>query len=523
MNKSPEQFELNEKTQLYLPAGVDASRPWTSSISHQEILGQREVIGVDGHGSIRNESSSIDISLDDEKLDNSINNMLDPKNIIDLKEKLENKASRLADESTFSFDKRLDKDGELTKGKKDLRSSLKASLIDEYTQLGADKESPREIPETVMSDISRMLDMSFDELESRIVEDDKPEQMDQLQTMDPNEGLSQNPDWTTLKPEINTRVRNQADFDIASNLMGEAIFNGDSEQFEKAYKFLQNEVIADRLITGEKHEKFEDEMSRLREKLESNKVANRPDSSVQLPPPPASINNDGSVASGSSNNRPIPVPIFIKTNDDEPVAVILPDSPSPTEPGVEINNKRRNKIIKALVGAAAVASVFGIGAWLAERNNDTASEVLQPEPTEVTETSSPETTVATDETSPETTEADVQAEEIAALEQSIKDRTVQVSDTTSDKGDTPWDKATELYGDQASIRLIQAAEAVAADGIEVSWSADPYTSKTAQLTINGSNDPSIIWQFLSTRLAKQDVSNYLANVEAAESALPATE
>jgi hypothetical protein len=557
MNKSPEQFKLNEETQLYLPVSVDAKQPWAATTSHQELLGQREVFGVDGHGSIRNESSDIG-SQYNEKLDDSIKHMLDPKNIIDLKEQVENKLSKRIDESTHAIDKRLDKDGQSRKDKLELRSAIKKSLIGQYTQIGASEESPREVPETVINDISRMLDMSFEELESNIVSKN-PEQNHletpknpNISTVNTEDNTDEVSDWTKQLPDISTRVRDQAKDEEINSVMINAVKSGNSEQFERAYRYLRNEVLADKLLTGSKHENFENEMATLRNIMESNagKTNDNP-----LPPPTGTPVETGDTPivirdesadfeddSSSSNDLP-----QIIVHDDNSEILDLSDgsidqmplaeeSDSSNEENPKRKFTRRQKIAAGSLALLATgALLFGITSRNdSSNNNEPTTTITEDEPVD---TIAPSQDVldqlqeidaeAEEQSSEENSDnADVTEEELAELEQSIKNRTVEVADTQSDSGNTPWDKATALYGDQASLRLIQAAEAVAADGIEVSWSADPYTSDKAQLFINGSNDPSIVWQFVSPRLAKEDVVNGLENLvanEAGEQVLPVTE
>ena len=174
---------------LYLPTGVHGSPAYADRPGVQELRAQNEddVFGVDGNGSIRNESvGDKDAEKKAEDLERSIDDMLDPKNVIDLKEKLENKSEKLQREKQLPVDGRLDKDGAKHADKVNSREDLKQSLINSYTQVGSDPENPRDVPEKVKNDISRMLDMSFDELEAKMEDAKVKPNGGTINTTDPN-------------------------------------------------------------------------------------------------------------------------------------------------------------------------------------------------------------------------------------------------------------------------------------------------------------------------------------------------
>ena len=174
---SPSNFEKHELPgggELLLPANAqEPGELWTpNNVSvtptEHELRAQREVMGTDGHGSIRNEHPENPAVDPEAKQEKNFDDMLDPRNVIDLKAKLERQLAKKKEESQFSFDGRKDKDGSQHARDNEARDSLKEALIKSYTQTGAEEDSPRDIPETITGDISRMLDLSFDELEGRV-------------------------------------------------------------------------------------------------------------------------------------------------------------------------------------------------------------------------------------------------------------------------------------------------------------------------------------------------------------------
>ena len=163
------------ENQLFLPAHIadEKNLEYMSaselSVNSQEMNAQNEVLGVDGHGSIRVEGhGDSEEVVNAEKLDNSIRDMLDPKNIIDLKASLDHKTQRKNDELNYSVDGRLDKDGMKAKTAKEQREEIKSKLIDSYTQVGVAEGETREVPESVVNEISKNVDLSYEELERRM-------------------------------------------------------------------------------------------------------------------------------------------------------------------------------------------------------------------------------------------------------------------------------------------------------------------------------------------------------------------
>jgi hypothetical protein len=106
------------------------------------------------------------------------------------------------------------------------------------------------------------------------------------------------------------------------------------------------------------------------------------------------------------------------------------------------------------------------------------------------------------------------AEAIDQLNQSIVDRTNEIGGAT---GSTPWSRAQEMYGNDATPRLIEAVSDLQAQGVDAQWVGDPLTSTDAYITINGSSDTSVVWNDLSRVMAQQDVENFL---NAAKTAKP---
>jgi hypothetical protein len=87
--------------------------------------------------------------------------MLNLANVLDLKAAYDGRLAREADERQFGFDERLPN----SRGPVD-PEDLKSRMIDEYTQVGADPEHPREVSDQERSYISRMMDLDYEDLEA---------------------------------------------------------------------------------------------------------------------------------------------------------------------------------------------------------------------------------------------------------------------------------------------------------------------------------------------------------------------
>jgi hypothetical protein len=174
--------------QLYLPEHVADEVQAQYMASHeftpnaQELKAQEEVMGHDGHGSIRNESAldrvnQVEIERRTNGRERSIKDMLDPRNIIDLKASFDGRVERFKDEKNLSVDATRDKDGFKANTEKAFADKLKQEMINSYTQVGVKKgEKPRQLPKSVISDINKYMNLSYDELESRIAKLNKPMQ-----------------------------------------------------------------------------------------------------------------------------------------------------------------------------------------------------------------------------------------------------------------------------------------------------------------------------------------------------------
>lgn len=224
--------------QLYLPAHVaqeQAQQFLTAqelSVNGQEMKAQIEVLGTDGHGSIRAEGHGDSEELKNaEELDNSIRDMLNPKNIIDLKASLDHKTDRNNDESNYLVDKRLDKDGVKNQTEKERREELKAAMIDRYTQIGVAEGDSRNVPQSVIDEISKNVDLTYAELEKRmqkLAEKSLKDRLNDVPDHKPGEGLPwENP---------------QADDDFMNKSLKE-LFDDNNPELPK--DLLENGVLGD--------------------------------------------------------------------------------------------------------------------------------------------------------------------------------------------------------------------------------------------------------------------------------------
>jgi hypothetical protein len=100
-------------------------------------------------------------------------------------------------------------------------------------------------------------------------------------------------------------------------------------------------------------------------------------------------------------------------------------------------------------------------------------------------------------------------EDITALTQALETQTAEILNA---EGSFPWDRAVDIYGDNnATPRLADAVEALKAQGIDASWTANPFTSEGASIVINGNSDVNYVWNALAPVLAEQDLENFFAN------------
>lgn len=80
------------------------------------------------------------------------------------------------------------------------------------------------------------------------------------------------------------------------------------------------------------------------------------------------------------------------------------------------------------------------------------------------------------------------------------------------RGGRVWDRAHDLYGDQATNRLNRAITSLQMDGVDAKWEG---RGDSAYITINGKSGTSEVWDTLSQELAKQQAADYLDGVSQA--------
>lgn len=154
---------------------------------------------------------------------------------------------------------------------------------------------------------------------------------------------------------------------------------------------------------------------------------------------------------------------------------------------------------KALWGIGATAVVLGAGYGLYKFGVDSggSDSSLTVDPADLM--GGPQV-----DTAPDTNAID-------AINNAIDSRTQEIADT---EGLRPWNVAYDLYGDQATERIIEAVNDMQADGIDIQWSADPLTDNTAYLTMNGISDTEyVVDQGLAEYLARKDIENFLQATE----------
>ena len=160
-----------------------------------EMAAQKLVIGTNGLGSLRSEENKNQDQ--EEKLEHDIDLMLDPNNVLDLKAAYDSKVSKIRSERDLEPDKRtaISKEDVIPK-------DLKDQMIDSYVQKGADKNAPRDVPEKVKNQIKNMMNLSYEELESRAAKlAERSKEQTQLA-----DSAKQTPEADSKEPEPLTEV-----------------------------------------------------------------------------------------------------------------------------------------------------------------------------------------------------------------------------------------------------------------------------------------------------------------------------
>ncbi len=165
-------YNNGEYQGLYLPHDVARERAQEAgeSFSVPELIIptdkelKESIAGLD-LGPLRNDSPE---SVRAEVLDRSIDDMLKPKNILDLKANFDSRKERIAQEQASPF-AIADKDGSKANSLNQKAASLKKQLIEEYTQIGAKKNQPMVVSENVKTDIANLMGLSYEDLEAKAV------------------------------------------------------------------------------------------------------------------------------------------------------------------------------------------------------------------------------------------------------------------------------------------------------------------------------------------------------------------
>jgi hypothetical protein len=239
--------------QLYLPAHVanEMVQPPFNTFQ-QEMDAQNEVIGTHGLGSLRNEDSSDRLSeVKAEKLEKSIKDMLKPEHIIDLKAAYDHRLERVKDETRLSVD--ATRTSDKSEKSRSLADELKNDMIDSYTRVG-DKD--REVPENVREDISRLMSLSYDELEAMASDNSKSstdneaeEQQSDIPSsrVRPSQARKDLSDRTSIDGSENPVVTLEDELQRAQRRMDEAVKAGKFEDYyeaEQGRDAIQNRLAA---------------------------------------------------------------------------------------------------------------------------------------------------------------------------------------------------------------------------------------------------------------------------------------
>jgi hypothetical protein len=308
--------------QLYLPAHIASEKVQSPhekfAVDVNEMNAQNEVIGTHGLGSLRNEDAKSRLSeVEAEKLEKSIKDILNPEHIIDLKAAYDHRLEKVKDESRLSVD--ATRTSEKSQKSRSLAEELKNSMIDSYTRVG---NEDREVPENVKDDISRLMNLSYEELENMIAEN--------ADTQTSNESAEEQND------QSDTRVRpSSARRDLHNQATGRGVERGAEvstleDQLQQAQDRMHNAVES-----GDFEEYFEaqDERDAIQNRLDT--LDGTRSSEVAL----ENENNDSEDAGGHQNPEETEVSGAI--TDDE---TDLDPEPLPDEANEETMAQRKTNI-----------------------------------------------------------------------------------------------------------------------------------------------------------------------------------
>jgi 5-bromo-4-chloroindolyl phosphate hydrolysis protein len=324
-------------------------------------------------------------------------------------------------------------------------------------------------------------------------------------------------------PELSSRRVDQNDINNANYKLEEAVANGDEKAFAEAEKFLANEVNANEMITGVKGvEAFNNMVANKRKELEENKQ--KKDRNLI----PFDINQDKRL---TDEQRKImkdkwneqtasvaePLPEIVEQTPVAPV-VVPPIPPAPASSDKEKSGLKR-KIVLAGLGVLAAAGLIA-GANYVDDNYIDKDKTEAPSGAGDDNDGQPSAddlrgSGALDGNGSPDAEAPTSAQ-VEAIEKAVDERTGELSDID---GSTPWSRANEAYGDNATPRLISAVEALQADGVDAQWHGNPNTDTNAWISIDGNSETDYVWNRLAQVLGQQDVESFLT----AQAELPATE
>ena len=510
---------VNEgQQQLLLPAHIANEQaakfmaPHEFSVDAQEMKAQELVIGTNGLGSIRAEAhgdNPEDVKADD--LDRSIRDMLDPKNIIDLKAGLDHKTGRVNDESSYSVDTRLDKDGSKSQTAAEKRAELKDKLISQYTQTGVKDGEKRDVPQKVIDEISRNVDLSYEELEKRIQKADAKKAVNNAGSVKGTEKV------TPVGVDATNNNTKNGEGTFAQNMLSkvheaeEAKRKGDWTGYNSILETMrdvadQHEAETGKKVSNEFINRVDTRLDqasdgRIKRSGRANfmidGVEGRNIDEVQETPEAAARTRRHRIRDAWDRAKVKLAHPIIGTRTGNRLRALTTNE---TEEGREV--KRGAKAALVVGGLAAAAA----GAYLATRGfgNGGGDKVRH----------------ATDVHN--NTRGSGAGRSIAGglserggkggnpLEAAVNGRTKEVMDAS---GKYPWNRAASLYGHrEATARLMSASDKLRASGAKVEWHGNPLASNKAWVSIDGVSDTKAVWARLSRAMAEDDAKRFFENI-----------
>ena len=238
---------------LYMPTRVESNLPWAADAA--EIIAQQEIMGTDGHGSLRNENLSEQRNA--EKIEATIDRVIDPRKILKLRQTFDDAKEYIKpDKGRTKENKEQDLQEELIYG-----YLVKESGDYPPNKHDQSKKDERILSEKLTANIKKLMNLSLDELAKRA---DRREALEKSRAVKVAPKKTADPIVTPPIAKENYRLKtDEIDNRPGDNLPG--VPNGTVlNEYGNAGPVQEHMEIVPAIITSERLEELQSELDNVR-------------------------------------------------------------------------------------------------------------------------------------------------------------------------------------------------------------------------------------------------------------------